>query len=297
MAEGSGERFSSLRFAGLNSQNSPQAECEPLENLGFRLQYLEEQGQPDISVIDSQVHLWSMRPELIQLLIDAHASFNLLPRTLFLAVNILDQYCSKQTVYEQYYKLAGLSALLISSKLVDPPDHTPHMQDLLKFCQCDYDRSMLIKMERHILKILDWSMRRATVYDFVQLMTAMEGHDEVVQHMATYLGVLSLSYRTFVETKPSIMARSCLTIAGFVLNRAGEHLVLCDPLDRWIFSIFCNTSKPSNEAVFQKYAGARFSNVSQKLEASRDQQRPLLQSKKNGRELRVAKKRNVSPEV
>ncbi|KAJ0127089.1 hypothetical protein HZ326_29803, partial [Fusarium oxysporum f. sp. albedinis] len=263
----------------------------------FRLQYLEEQGQPDISVIDSQVHLWSMRPELIQLLIDAHASFNLLPRTLFLAVNILDQYCSKQTVYEQYYKLAGLSALLISSKLVDPPDHTPHMQDLLKFCQCDYDRSMLIKMERHILKILDWSMRRATVYDFVQLMTAMEGHDEVVQHMATYLGVLSLSYRTFVETKPSIMARSCLTIAGFVLNRAGEHLVLCDPLDRWIFSIFCNTSKPSNEAVFQKYAGARFSNVSQKLEASRDQQRPLLQSKKNGRELRVAKKRNVSPEV
>ncbi|KAG7424418.1 G1/S-specific cyclin CCN1 [Fusarium oxysporum f. sp. raphani] len=280
MAEGGGERFSSLRFAGLNSQNSPQAECEPLENLGFRLQYLEEQGQPDISVIDSQVHLWSMRPELIQLLIDAHASFNLLPRTLFLAVNILDRYCSKQTVYEQYYKLAGLSALLISSKLVDPPDHTPHMQDLLKFCQCDYDRSILIKMERHILKILDWSMRNATVYDFVQLMTAMEGHDEVVQHMATYLGVLSLSYRTFVETKPSIMARSCLTIAGFVLNRAGEHLVLCDPLDRWIFSIFCNTSKPSNEAVFQKYAGARFSNVSQKLEASRDQQRPLLQSKK-----------------
>ncbi|KAG7408699.1 G1/S-specific cyclin CLN1 [Fusarium oxysporum f. sp. rapae] len=280
MAEDGGERFSSLRFAGLNSQNSPQAECEPLKNLGFRLQYLEEQGQPDISVIDSQVHLWSMRPELIQLLIDAHASFNLLPRTLFLAVNILDRYCSKQTVYEQYYKLAGLSALLISSKLVDPPDHTPHMQDLLKFCQCDYDRSILIKMERHILKILDWSMRRATVYDFVQLMTAMEGHDEVVQHMATYLGVLSLSYRTFVETKPSIMARSCLTIAGFVLNRAGEHLVLCDPLDRWIFSIFCDTSKPSNEAVFQKYAGARFSNVSQKLEASRDQQRPLLQSQK-----------------
>ncbi|KAH7459343.1 hypothetical protein FOFC_13846 [Fusarium oxysporum] len=285
IAKGSGERDSSLRFAGfghdgLNSQNSPQAECEPLENLGFRLQYLEEQGQPNISVIDSQVHLWSMRPELIQLLIDAHASFNLLPRTLFLAVNILDQYCSKQTVYEQYYKLAGLSSLLISSKLADPPDHTPHMQDLLKFCQCDYDRSMLIRMERHILKILEWSMRRATVYDFVQLMTAMEGHDEAVQHMATYLGVLSLSYRTFVETKPSVMARSCLTVAGFVLNRAGEHLVLCDPLDCWIFSIFCNTSKPANEAIFQKYTVARFSDVSQKLEASRDQQCPLLQSQK-----------------
>ncbi|KAH7461851.1 cyclin-like protein [Fusarium oxysporum f. sp. albedinis] len=285
IAKGSGERDSSLRFAGfghdgLNSQNSPQAECEPLENLGFRLQYLEEQGQPNISVIDSQVHLWSMRPELIQLLIDAHASFNLLPRTLFLAVNILDQYCSKQTVYEQYYKLAGLSALLISSKLVDPPDHTLHMQDLLKFCQCDYDRSMLIKMERHILKVLEWSMRCATVYDFVQLMTAMEGHDEAVQHMATYLGVLSLSYRTFVEAKPSVMARSCLTVAGFVLNRAGEHLVLCDPLDSWIFSIFCNTSKPANEAIFQKYTVARFSNASQKLKASRDQQCPLLQSQK-----------------
>ncbi|KAK2470952.1 hypothetical protein H9L39_17183 [Fusarium oxysporum f. sp. albedinis] len=285
IAKGSGERVSSLRFAGLghdglNSQNSQQVECEPLENLGFRLQYLEEQGQPNISVIDSQVHLWSMRPELIQLLIDAHASFNLLPRTLFLAVNILDQYCSKQTVYEQYYKLAGLSSLLISSKLADPPDHTPHMQDLLKFCQCDYDRSMLIRMERHILKILEWSMRRATVYDFVQLMTAMEGHDEAVQHMATYLGVLSLPYRTFVETKPSVMARSCLTVAGFVLNRAGEHLVLCAPLDCWIFSIFCNASKPANEAVFQKYTVARFSDVSQKLEASRDQQCPLLQSQK-----------------
>ncbi|KAF9786551.1 hypothetical protein IL306_012558 [Fusarium sp. DS 682] len=275
IGEGSKERFSGLLNAdlghdGFNRQNRLQAECEQQENLGLQLQHLEEQEQPDVAVIDSQVHLWSMRPKVMQLLIDVHISFSLLPRTLFLAVNILDRYCSKQTVYEQYYKLAGLSALLIASKLVDPPEATPHMQDLFKFCEGDYDHSMFIKMERHILTILDWSVRCATVDAFVQLMGAMEGHDEEAQHMAMYLGILSLPYRTFVENKPSTMARSCLTVAGFVLNRASEHLALGNPLDCWIYSLVCNTSNFAGGAVFQKYAGARFSEISQKLEVFGD---------------------------
>jgi hypothetical protein len=224
-----------------------------------------------------------MRPELIELLIDAHASFALLPQTLFLAINLLDRYCSKQTVYGKYYKLAGCSALLIASKFLDHPDDTPHVQALHTLCQGDYDYSMFIKMERHILTTLDWSIGCATVDAFLQLMAAMEGHDEEVRHMATYLCELSLSYRTFVATKPSVMARSCLAVARFILGRAGEHLGLWNAIDYWILSAFCNPSEFPSEAAAHKYSGDNLSQVSQKLEAFRDQRASLLRTTEDGR--------------
>ncbi|KAF5701056.1 G1 S-specific cyclin CLN1 [Fusarium mundagurra] len=249
-------------YGGLNHQKLPQAECEELEHRGLQLQDLEEREQPDVAIIDLQVHLWTMRPEMMRLLIDVHSSFRLLPRTLFLAVGILDRYCSKQTVYEQHYKLAGLSALLIASKLVDAPADALRMQDLFKLCEGDYDRSIVVEMEKRVLFILGWSVRCATVDAFLHLICAMEGDDEEVQHMATYLGILSMPHRTFVETKPSIIARSCLIVARSVHNPGIGHLGLDSPLDRWIYSLFCNASNSRSAYISQKYVGTRFLEIS-----------------------------------
>ncbi|KAL5610907.1 hypothetical protein FOBRF1_007024 [Fusarium oxysporum] len=102
---GGGQCSAGVRIAGLyhdilDSEGPLPAEHERMEHLDRQLHYMEDKGLPDVSAIDSQVDdLWSMRPELIELLTDAHASFTLLPQTLFLAINPLDRYCSKQTVY------------------------------------------------------------------------------------------------------------------------------------------------------------------------------------------------------
>ena len=60
-----------------------------------------------------------MRPYLVDFLIEAHAAFQLLPETLFLAVNLLDRYCSKRVVYKRHYQLVGCAALLIAAKYGD----------------------------------------------------------------------------------------------------------------------------------------------------------------------------------
>ncbi|EGU87503.1 hypothetical protein FOPG_19145 [Fusarium oxysporum f. sp. conglutinans race 2 54008] len=260
---------------GFNSQCPLLGAPEQLEDLRVRLEEMKEQEQPDASVIDRrQDHLWETRPKLIHLLIDAHASFNLLPRTLFLAVNILDRYCSKQTVYKNKYNLAGFSALLIASKLIDEPDKAPHIRDLLVFCQDNDDHLSFIAMERHILTRLEWTISHATIDVFVDLMTTMEGHDEEVRHMATYLSFLCLSYRASFETTPFDMARSCISVAVFILKQAVGNLIPSDPLESWILSTFCNLSGSTYEAAWCK--NDRFAEVARKLEAFRDQPRHSL---------------------
>ncbi|RTE67946.1 hypothetical protein BHE90_017677, partial [Fusarium euwallaceae] len=57
----------------------------------------EHQTLPDTAFIDKQPEIkWSMRSSLMDFLIKVHATFELLPETLFLAVNLLDRYCSKR---------------------------------------------------------------------------------------------------------------------------------------------------------------------------------------------------------
>ncbi|KAF5231500.1 hypothetical protein FANTH_13361 [Fusarium anthophilum] len=102
---------------------------------------------------------------------------------------------------------------IIDLQLVDAPADALRMQDLFKLCEGDYDRSIVVEMEKRVLFILGWSVRCSTVDAFLHLICAREGDDEEVQHMATYLGILSMPHRTFVETKPSAIARSCLIVA------------------------------------------------------------------------------------
>ncbi|PNP44444.1 hypothetical protein TGAMA5MH_03790 [Trichoderma gamsii] len=85
-----------------------------------------EETSPDVDLIDKQPDIeWDTRPHLINFLIEAHAAFALLPETLFLAVNLLDRYCSRRVVYGRQYLLVGCAALLIAAKYNDKKDRVP----------------------------------------------------------------------------------------------------------------------------------------------------------------------------
>ncbi|RTE68455.1 hypothetical protein BHE90_017167, partial [Fusarium euwallaceae] len=70
---------------------------EYLEDIMQHREYMEHQTLPDTAFIDKQPEIqWSMRSSLMDFLVKVHATFELLPETLFLAVNLLDRYCSKR---------------------------------------------------------------------------------------------------------------------------------------------------------------------------------------------------------
>ena len=232
------------------------------------LTLLQDETLPDVASIDIQQEIqWFMRPYLIDFLIEAHAAFQLLPETLFLAVNLLDRYCSKRVVYKRHYQLVGCAALLIAAKYGDRKERVPMIRELKSMCCSLYDEDMFTQMEWHVLNTLDWVIGHPTVDSWLQL-SLKDGpayEDIEVEHMAWYLSEIALYHKDFVSKKPSVMARASLALARGILGRhetldGHDHevntalLLLSQKLDR-----------PS-QVLARKYASPHMSRASASLE-------------------------------
>ncbi|KAG7408196.1 G1/S-specific cyclin CCN1 [Fusarium oxysporum f. sp. rapae] len=240
---------------------------EYLEDIMQHMRQMEDETLPDVSLIDMQKDIqWPMRPYLIDFLIEAHAAFGLLPETLFLTVNLLDRYCSKRVVYKQHYQLVGCAALLIAAKYCDTKDRVPQIHELNNMCCGLYEAGMFTEMEMHVVDTLYWTIGPTTV-DFSQLMVAEEGDEQEVAHVATYLCEIALYYRDFVSTKPSVMARSSLSLARAILGRTEIYNRGWDETENFTLStLACYLHQPS-PTLARKYSTTGFSRVLQKLAA------------------------------
>lgn len=160
-----------------------------------------------------------MRPFLLDFLVEAHSAFRLIPETLYLAVNLLDRYCSRRVVYKKHYQLVGCAALLVAAKYGDKKDHVPHIGELQSMCCGLYDVEMFTQMEWHVLQTLDWLIGHPTVDSFLQAILADEPYDAELEHMTWYICEIALFHRDFVSVLPSVLARSALALARYVLGR------------------------------------------------------------------------------
>jgi hypothetical protein len=162
------------------------------EDIMQHMIHMESQTMPDVNSIDIQTEIqWFMRPYLLDFLVEAHAAFQLLPETLFLAVNLLDRYCSRRVVYKRHYQLVGCAALLIAAKYGDKKDRVPTVRELKSMCCSLYDDEMFTQMEWHVLQTLNWVIGHTTVDAFLQIALSEAPYDAEVEHMTLYIAVLS----------------------------------------------------------------------------------------------------------
>lgn len=234
------------------------------EDVMQHMMHMESQTIPDVNSIDIQTEIqWFMRPYLLDFLVEAHAAFQLLPETLFLAVNLLDRYCSRRVVYKRHYQLVGCAALLIAAKYGDKKDRVPTVRELKSMCCSLYDDEMFTQMEWHVLQTLNWVIGHPTVDAFLQVALAEGPYDPEVEHMTLYIAEIALFHKEFVSTRPSVMAKSALALARCVLARpqarncdwAGSY----DP--QTVIGLSNHLYQPS-PVLARKYATLHLSNVS-----------------------------------
>ncbi|KAJ8612472.1 hypothetical protein MRB53_037401 [Persea americana] len=232
---------------------------------------------PDVNTIDIQTEIkWFMRPYLLDFLIEAHAAFQLLPETLYLAVNLLDRYCSKRIVYKKHYQLVGCATLLVAAKYGDRKERVPIVKELKSMCCGLYDDDMFLQMEWHVLVTLDWQVGHATVDSFLQMIYTDAPDDIEVEHMASYICELSLFHKDFVSVLPSILARSAYTLARWVLGRSSVPLpAWTQRYDTSILMNLINIAANPSPVVVQKYSEVRYSGVSRTMEAVLQEQAQL----------------------
>ena len=208
-----------------------------------------------------------MRPYLLDFLIEAHTAFELLPETLFLAINLLDRYCSRRVVYKRHYQLVGCSALLIAAKFSDRKENVPTIRELKKMCCALYDEEMFTQMEWHVLQTLQWVIGHPTIDAFHQV--ALEGfeYDAEVEHMATYISEIAMFHKEFIAKRPSDMARTSLALARCILNRPMP--VQSDWSSNYdshtLITLSQHLHRPST-VLYRKYASPRLARVSMILE-------------------------------
>jgi hypothetical protein len=204
-----------------------------------------------------------MRPYLLDFLVEAHAAFQLLPETLFLAVNLLDRYCSRRVVYKRHYQLVGCAALLIAAKYGDKKDRVPTVRELKSMCCSLYDDEMFTQMEWHVLQTLNWVIGHTTVDAFLQIALSEAPYDAEVEHMTLYIAEIALFHKEFVSTRPSVLARSALALARCVLSRPQARTTdWAGAYDAQTVIGLSNHLYQPSLVLSRKYASMHLSNVS-----------------------------------
>ncbi|KAI9706688.1 MAG: hypothetical protein M1836_003698 [Candelina mexicana] len=230
------------------------------------MEEMEAKTLPDVASIELQSEIqWYMRPYLLDFLIEAHGAFQLLPETLFLSINLLDRYCSKRVVYKKHYQLIGCASLLVAAKYGDNKNKVPTVLELKSMCCSLYHEGAFIDMEWHLLLTLEYVIGHPTVDSFLQLhLVDSPCNEPVVEQMALYISEVAMYHKEFIGTPPSVIARSALTLAGLILDRApfpGQADWASSPDYPTIFTLSHKLVQPSAILV-RKYASDQCSAVS-----------------------------------
>ncbi|KAG9241319.1 cyclin-like protein [Calycina marina] len=250
------------RQMAMTDELSRQADETYMEDIIEHMHVMENQTLPDVASIDIQQEIqWFMRPYLIDFLVEAHAAFQLLDDTLYLAVNLLDRYCSRRVVYKRHYQLVGCAALLIAAKYGDKKDRVPLIKELKSMCCGLYDEEMFTQMEWHVLNTLDWSVGHPTVDTWIQLAVRDNEDDVEVENMALYLNEIALYHKDFIGSKPSVMASASLALARGILCRSDRHDKYSEDDNLTMLYLSQKLDKPS-QILMRKHASPHLSSSS-----------------------------------
>jgi len=243
-----------------------------VEDIVAHMKQMEDETLPDVASIDIQQEIkWFMRPYLIDFLVEAHAAFQLLPETLFLAVNLLDRYCSRRVVYKRHYQLVGCAALLIAAKYGDKKERVPLIRELKSMCCSLYDEEMFTQMEWHVLNTLGWAIGHPTVDTWLHLALYEAADDAEVEHMTLYLTEIAMYHKDFVGSKPSVMAGAALALARGILCRPEVMDTHNLNENMTLLQLSQKLERPS-QVLQRKYASPHMSRVSVVLENFLQQQ-------------------------
>lgn len=246
------------------------------------METMEAETMPDLNSIEIQTEIqWFMRPYLLDFLLEAHHAFQLLPETLFLAVNLLDRYCSRRVVYKRHYQLVGCAALLIAAKYGDRKDRVPTIRELKSMCCSLYDDDMFTQMEWHVLQTVNWMIGHPTVASFLEMAMYENDADPELQHMSLYISELAMYHKEFIPVLPSVLARSSLMLARCILGRAQPEDSTCwtSRYDGKVVMDLSNFLSQSSQALFRKYSSTNFSAVATIVDVFLQHQAMMVQQR------------------
>jgi len=215
----------------------------------------------------------AMRGILIDWLVEVAEEYELSSETLFLAVNYLDRFASKNLVDRRKFQLVGVGCMLIASKYEGIV--APAVDEFVYISANTYTREEVLKMETVILASLEFSLTAATAKVFLRRFLKAADADLTLAFLASYLCEITLLDYNFLQYLPSVVAAASVFLALLTLSRSPwtptlEYYTkskLQDPVFqrcvRDLHHLQVTVPQGSLRSIYEKYAHKRFESVSQ----------------------------------
>lgn len=229
------------------------------------LRDLEHETLPSPDYIEHQPELeWKMRGILIDWLIEVHASFRLLPETLFLTVNIIDRFLSAEIVSLDRLQLVGVTAMFIASKYEEVL--SPHVANFSQVADETFSDKEILDAERHVLATLNYNMSYPNPMNFLRRISKADNYDIQTRTLGKYLMEISLLDHRFMSYRQSHIAAAAMYLARLILDRPGWDATLAhysgfteDEIQPVFLLMIDYLHRPvGHEAFFKKYASKKF---------------------------------------
>ncbi|KAL0398683.1 UNVERIFIED_CONTAM: putative cyclin-D6-1 [Sesamum radiatum] len=162
----------------------------------------------------------SIRRTALSLISQVKFAYNLDPFLVYLSVNYVDRFLSKQEILEKKPWIAHIlvvASLSLAAKMRNS-DLSISLSDLLREDGFEFDSQSVLRMERILLSTLRWRMRSITPFSFLQYFISLLKIEDpsltrCLKHRASEIIFIRSQELKLLEYKPSTIAASALLCA------------------------------------------------------------------------------------
>ena len=195
----------------------PQNVDEYFDEIFTELKNNEEKYLPDPNYMLKQKDInHRMRAILIDWLIDVHLKYKMVPQTMYISVNLIDRYLSKNETNRIKLQLVGVASMFIATKYEEI--YPPELKDFVYITDNAYNKSDVLEMESKMLNSLNFDITFPTQCSFLEMFGKKLNLDKKTFNLAWFLMELSLIHYKMLKFKMSQIAASAILIAIKALN-------------------------------------------------------------------------------
>ncbi len=234
------------------------------------LRELEKKTVPDPSYLIFQKTIKpEMRSILVDWVVEVHSRFRLLPETLFLTVNIMDRFMSKEMIEVDKLQLLAISSMFVAAKYEEV--FSPSIQSYVIVSDNTYSEAEILEAEKFVLQVLDFNMSYPNPMNFLRRISKADNYDVQTRTLGKYLLEISLVDHRFIGMYPSLISAAAMYLSRKILNRGtwdanlihysggydvDDIIVVCEMMMDYLVQPI------THEAFFKKYASKRFMKAS-----------------------------------
>jgi len=266
------QRRESIEDIDAGDRNDPLACTEYVNEIYSNMKREEMRLLPDSDYMSVQPDISDkMRSILVDWLVDVHQKFKLSPDTLYLTINVVDRFLSKEVIVRQKLQLVGVTSMLIASKYHEI--YAPETNDFVYISDRAYSREEILKMEACVLNTLNFNVTVPSPFVFLLRWLKAAKADMKMSSYANFCLELAQQDYSLVGTKPSVMSAAACLVAGkqcsgLVWNEIMQHYTgLRETELSWAAERLCTlvencTPDAKLTAVRRKYANVKHYEVS-----------------------------------